>query len=126
VPCTEDFENQIPKSVTVQFLIYNEFEEVFSTSTTVSCFMETELSNIGSGQIFGYGVLGTDVAQAVMTPVVQNDGSSGGLLGIAERITTVSVGTAPATAGRAAYNLHSEGSYIPPNGPDSITMSAQP
>jgi hypothetical protein len=126
VPCTEDFENQIPKSVTVQFLIYNEFEEVYSTSTTVSCFMETELSNIGSGQIFGYGVLGTDVAQAVITPVVQNDGSSGGLIGIAERITAVQAGTTPITTGRAAYNLHGEGSYIPPNGPDSITMSAQP
>jgi hypothetical protein len=127
VPCTEDFENQIPKSVTVQFLIYNEFEEVFSTSTTVSCFLETELSNIGSGQIFGYGVLGTDVAQTVITPVVQNDGSSGGLVGIAERITTKQLeGTGPVGAGRAAYNLHSEGSYIPPNGPDSITMSAEP
>jgi hypothetical protein len=125
VPCTEDFENQIPKSVTVQFLIYNEFEEVYSTSTTVSCFLETELANIGSGHIFGYGVLGTDVAQAVITPVVQTDGSSGGLIGIAERITTVAV-DGKSTAGRAAYNLHSEGSYIPPNGPDSITMSGQP
>jgi hypothetical protein len=127
VPCTEDFENQIPKSVTVQFLIYNEFEEVYSTSTTVSCFLETELTNIGSGQIFSYGVLGTDVAQTVITPVVQTDGSSGGLVGIAERITTKQLGgSGPVGAGRAAYNLHSEGSYIPPNGPDSITMSAEP
>jgi hypothetical protein len=125
VPCTEDFENQIPKSVTVQFLIYNEFEEVYSTSTTVSCFLETELTNIGSGQIFSYGVLGTDVAQAVITPVVQTDGSSGGLVGIAERISTVKLQHIT-YAGRAAYNLHSEGSYIPPNGPDSITMSAEP
>jgi hypothetical protein len=125
VPCTEDFENQIPKSVTVQFLIYNEFEEQYSTSTTVSCFLETELTNIGSGQIFGYGVLGTDVAQAIITPVAQTNGSSGGLVGIAERITTMTDGTTP-TAGRAAYNLHSEGSYIPPNGqPDSITLPAE-
>ena len=126
VPCTEDFEDQIVKSVTIQFLIYNEFEEVFSTSTTVSCFLETELATIGSGQIFGYGVLGTDVAQAIITPVVQADNSSGGLVGIAEKIVTATMGTAPTTAGRAAYNLHSEGSYIPPNGPDSITLSAQP
>jgi hypothetical protein len=137
VPCTENFENQIPKSVTVQFLIYNEFEEVYSTSTTVSCFLETELTNIGSGQIFSYGVLGTDVAHTVITPVVQQDGSSGGLVGIAERITTLTEG-ANSTAGRAAYNLHGEGSYVPQapeppcdpgvwcGPPDSITMSAQP
>lgn len=124
VPCNEDFENQIPKSVTVQFLIYNEFEEQYSTSTTVSCFLETELLRIGSGQVFGSGVLGTDVAQAIITPVVQADGSSGGLVGIAERITTLKVGTAT-TAGRAADNLHSEGSYIPPNGPDQITLPAE-
>ncbi|MGD0946632.1 MAG: hypothetical protein ABSA52_04305 [Candidatus Binatia bacterium] len=122
VPCNEDFENQIPKSVTVQFLVYNEFEERYSTSITVSCFLETELANIG--QVFTYGFLGTEVAQAIITPVVQADGSSGGLVGIAERITTVEVAS-PATAARAAYNLHSEGSFIPPIGPDQITLPAE-
>jgi len=133
VPCNEDFENQIPKSVKVQFEIYNEYEEKFSASTTVSCFLEIELSRIDTqfsavinvnSSVFGYEVLGTDVAQTIITPVVQLDGSSGGLVGIAERITTLAVGTAT-TAGRAAYNLHSEGSFIPPNGPDQITLPAQ-
>jgi hypothetical protein len=133
VPCNEDFENQIPKSVTVQFVIYNEFEERFSASTTVSCFMEIELARIDTqfsatvnvnSSVFGYAVLGTDVATAVITPVVQPDNSSGGLVGIAERISALDVGGAT-TAGRAAYNLHSEGSFIPPNGqPDSITLPA--
>jgi hypothetical protein len=130
VPCNEDFENQIPKSVTVQFLIYNEFEERFSTSTTVSCFMESELTRIGpqpssvNNSVFGFPVLGSDVGQAIITPVVQADGSSGGLVGIAERITTVEIAS-PATAARAAYNLHSEGSFIPPKGPDGITLPAE-
>ena len=122
VPCNEDFENQIPKWVTVQFIVYNEYEERYSTSITVSCFLETELANIG--QVFTYGFLGTEVAQAIITPVVQPDGSSGGLVGIAERITTVEVAS-PAIAARAAYNLHSEGSFIPPNGPDGITLPAE-
>jgi hypothetical protein len=120
VPCNEDFENQIPKWVTVQFLIFNEYEERYSTSTTVSCFLETELTNIG--QVFTSDFLGTDVAHAIITPVVQNDGSSGGLVGIAERISTMKAGTLRATAARAAYNLHSEGSFVPPAGPDRITM----
>ena len=122
VPCNEDFENQIPKWVTVQFVVYNEYEERYSTSITVSCFLETELANIG--QVFTYGFLGTEVAQTIITPVVQPDGSSGGLVGIAERITTVEVAS-PATAARAAYNLHSEGSFIPPNGPDGILLPGE-
>jgi len=122
VPCNEDFENQIPKWVTVQFIVYNEYEERYSTSITVSCFLETELANIG--QVFTYGFLGTEVAQTIITPVVQPDGSSGGLVGIAERITTVEVAS-PAIAARAAYNLHSEGSFIPPNGPDGITLPGE-
>jgi len=132
VPCNEDFENQIPTAVKVQFDIYNEFENHFSASTTITCFMEVELSHIdttfsgsGNGSVFGYQVLGTDVAQTVITPVNKPDVPTGGLVGIAERITTVTFGTASTTAGRAAYNLHSEGSFIPPNGPDQITLPAE-
>src|SRR5205085_4535358 len=50
VPCSEDLENQIPTSVTIQFLVFNEFEESFSASTTVTCFLSTELTNIDAAQ----------------------------------------------------------------------------
>ena len=129
VPCNEDFENQLPTSVKVQFVVFNEFEQRFSASTTVDCFLEVELSRIDTqsgavrSSVFGYEVLGSDVAQTVITPVVQLDGSSGGLVGIAERITTLEFNGAKRAA-RAAYNLHTEGSYIPPNGPDQIRMPA--
>jgi hypothetical protein len=134
VPCNEDFENQIPTAVKIQFEIYNEFENKFSASTTVSCFLEVELARIDTqysatinvnSSVFGYAVLGTDVAQTIIKPVDQPDVPTGGLVGIAERITTLQVDSAT-TAARAAYNLHSEGSYIPPNGPDQITMPAEP
>ena len=46
VPCTQDFENQVPASVTVQFAIVNEFEENFSASTTVTCWLNTRLADI--------------------------------------------------------------------------------
>src|SRR5262249_12460393 len=37
VPCTENFETQIPTTVTLQFLSFNEFESQFSVSTSVTC-----------------------------------------------------------------------------------------
>ncbi len=46
IPCTEDFENLIPGRVTVQFAITNEFEEPFSASTTVDCWLTTRLADI--------------------------------------------------------------------------------
>ncbi len=133
VPCNEDFENQVPTAVKIQFVVFNEFEEKFSASTTVNCFMEIELSRIDTQfgrlisvdkSVFGFQVLGSDVAQTVITPVAQPDGSSGGLVGIAEQITTLELSGSTSSA-RAAYNLHSEGSFIPPNGrPDQILMPA--
>lgn len=46
VPCTEDFENDTPATVTVQFAITNEFEQPFSASTTVTCYETTRLADI--------------------------------------------------------------------------------
>ncbi len=130
VPCSEDFENQRPTSVTVQFLIFNEFEERFSASTAVNCFFNLELARIDTqfsatinvnASVFGRATLGTDVAQAIITPVTQPGGFSGGLVGVAEHITTVQLEGGQAAA-HALYNLHSEGSFVPNSGPDSITM----
>ena len=48
VPCTEDFENQIPGQAVVQFVIINEFEELFSTSTTLTCWANWDLGAVNS------------------------------------------------------------------------------
>ncbi len=72
VPCTQDFEEGIlfptpgegagPASTQVQFLVFNEFEQRFSTSTTLTCFDELPLSAIDTSQpersIFSAGVGG--------------------------------------------------------------------
>jgi hypothetical protein len=130
VPCSEDFENQRPKSVTVQFLIYNEFEQRFSASTTVTCFLSVELTDIDSPgaptrSAFSVNFLGTDVAHTEITPVLNLDGTTGGLLGVVERIVSVSVDS-KTVAARAAYNLHTEGSLVNvvPEGtpPDEIVL----
>jgi len=124
VPCSEDFEHQTPTSTTIQFLVYNEFEERFSASTTVTCYLSTELTNIDSSQnrersIFSEDVLGTDVATTIITPVNTAGNSNGAVVGVAER--TVTIGSVSA---RAAYNLHGIGDLIPTNGPDQITLTA--
>jgi hypothetical protein len=106
VPCTEDFENQVPPSVVVQFLITNEFEEQFSTSTTVTCWGNFRLNDIGAvGRIFEVGPLRTRFAQTRIFPAGDDQP---GVVGIAEQFHTQPV-PSPITS-RAAENLHIEGS----------------
>jgi hypothetical protein len=69
VPCANDFLFQTANGAptVVQFLVYNEFEQRFSTSTSVQCFKETPLSDIDTRpgeegdafSIFSVGVEGT-------------------------------------------------------------------
>ena len=119
IPCSQDFETQTGGESTIQFVVYNEFEQRFSASTTVDCFLNVEVSGIDtsttpSNSVFSRPVLGTDVASAVITPIP----GDGGLIGIAEQVTARSA----SEAARAAYNLHTSGSLVPSTGPDSIRL----
>jgi hypothetical protein len=77
VPCTEDLATQSPSPATLQFTVYNEFEQRFSTSLGFSCFKEVQLSDIdsrpgpfGNAQsIFNYSVQGTLAGQIKIRPV---------------------------------------------------------
>ena len=131
VPCQQDFENLRPERVTVQFLVTNEFEEQFSTSTTVDCWLSTRLADIdvGSGtctvsatqcardenclggagdfcaksnSIFSRAVLGTDTAYTTMQPV----DLQGGVIAIGEEQHFAEGGTDSAWT---AWNLHQLG-----------------
>jgi len=46
VPCSQDFNLQIPKRITVQFLVFNEFEQRFSTSRPIECATTVRLADI--------------------------------------------------------------------------------
>jgi len=69
VPCANDYLTQTANGApaVVQFLVYNEFEQRFSTSTSVQCYRETPLSDIDTRpgpqgndfSIFSVGVQGT-------------------------------------------------------------------
>lgn len=74
VPCSEDLRLQIPATITVQFLIINEFEQQFSTSISVTCFNRQTLGAI-SGSLLR-AALGSDTAHLIIR------GVNGPLLGL--------------------------------------------
>lgn len=67
VPCAADLLTDVPGSATLQFLIYNEFEQRFSSSTRIDCYRETRLADIDTRpgidgdrrSIFAVGTQGT-------------------------------------------------------------------
>jgi hypothetical protein len=115
VPCQEDLENQVPGRVTVQFQIFNEFEQQFSASTTVACWLNAPLSRIAS-VLTASGTLGSTTMQTRITP---NPGN-GGVIGVAEEIRRDSNTEGPGAY--AAFNLHTEGTR---SGIDHVVLPAQ-
>jgi hypothetical protein len=105
VPCSQDFENQLPASVVVQFKLINEFEELFSASTTVTCWGNFRLDAIA--RVFDVGFLGSRFAQTRMQPATDQEA---GIVGVVEEFHH-KPGVLPGTVitGRAALNLHGEG-----------------
>lgn len=89
VPCSADYLNQDRNlaRATLQFLIFNEFEQRFSTSTRVTCYKEVQLSDIdtrpgsdgNSFSIFSANVQGTLTGQSRIRAVSgsSEDGYSG-------------------------------------------------
>ncbi len=102
VPCAEDFENQIPATVTLQFRVTNEFETPFSTSTSITCWKDIRLSDIGNTNIFDASVLGSTVATSDITPADIDDG---GVLAVLEEWRSDGAGN----FARSAVNVHTEG-----------------
>jgi hypothetical protein len=103
VPCTENFVNQFPTRVKAQYLVFNEFEQRFSTSSHVDCFFADFISLIDTPDptrsIFSVFVGGTITGQTRIR------GVDGGLIGVA--IETVNILDPPSTM--SAFNLHIQG-----------------
>lgn len=106
VPCTEDFLTQAPLTTTVQYLVFNEFEQRFSTSRPVTCFQESRISRIDTASpdrsIFSAAVAGTLTGQTRLRGVATDElGVGHALLGVVEEFR--------ADGGGAAFNLHFHG-----------------
>jgi hypothetical protein len=120
VPCSENFAlgQALLGRSTAQFLVYNEFEQRFSSSRPVTCFDETLLSNIdtrnNARSIFSVNVSGTVAGQSRIRAV--GDGLLGtaramkvyetDLDGIAEAVAN---GLPPVFGPGAGYDLHQDG-----------------
>ncbi len=120
VPCSEDLNLQIPVSMQVQYLVFNEFEQRFSTSHRLNCFGELVLSDIDTrpgpsddfASIFNVAVEGTLSGQTQIRGV----GAGHGVLGVAEEFH--------ANTGRrhsAAFALDQRGTRPDP---DAIVLPA--
>lgn len=113
VPCAQNFETQVPETVTIQFAIVNEFESVFSTSTSVTCWAELDLVD-GIDPIFSADFIGSDYAQTFMRP---SSGTNSGFMVVA--CEEHSDGGGPANA---AVNLHVIGERT---GTDKIVIPSE-
>jgi hypothetical protein len=111
VPCSEDLLSQTPTSATLQFLVFNEFEQKFSTSTSFSCFREVQLSDIDSrpglfgnaSSIFNASMQGTLTGQTRIRPVASAT-SDNRILAVSEAFWTCTSG--PGGTCSAASNVN--------------------
>jgi hypothetical protein len=107
VPCSEDLVTQTPTTTAIQLLVFNEFEQRFSASTRVTCYKETQLSDIDSprshqGSIFNVFVQGTLTGQTRIRPLTGSETDTGhGLLAVAEEFHQ--------NRGSAAFNVNYSG-----------------
>ncbi|HUI26802.1 MAG TPA: hypothetical protein VL403_12030 [Candidatus Kryptonia bacterium] len=96
VPCTEDLLKQVPGTSIAQYLVFNEFEQRFSTSNTIQCFRATALSFTDTTQpqnsIFNAGVTGTLTGQTRVSPL------GSGLVAVALEFWTTASTTNPVDA----------------------------
>jgi hypothetical protein len=128
VPCSEDFvlQDQGLFDTTVQFLVYNEFEQRFSTSIKIKCFKEIGLSDIDTRprafnntdpadtgdlrSIFNVNLQGTLTGQTRIRGVDDGqDGHGNGLLAVAEEFHRTDVTDLDTIRASAAFNVHQSG-----------------
>lgn len=128
IPCSEDFVLQDTAlfNTTVQFLVFNEFEQRFSTSTSLRCFREIALSDIDTRprsltdadpsttgdyrSIFNVNVQGTLTGQTRIRAVDDGSTSHGnGILGVAEEFHRTSSTNLDTVRASAAFNIDQVG-----------------
>jgi hypothetical protein len=142
VPCSQNFELQAPFLMTVQLLVYNEFEQRFSASQPLNCFKEYELCSLGTGRdrpfsapgardpnyescrrsVFSAYVNGTLTGQTRIRGTGRNGGDGDveqgyGLLAVAEEFHRPSEDDDDVTAtfSSAAFNVHQVGTRETPD-----------
>jgi len=129
VPCSENFELQAPIETNIQLLVFNEFEQRFSSSQPLTCFKEYELCALGTGRdrplnapgfddpnfrscqrsVFSAFVNGTLTGQTRIRGTSSEQEDVGfGLLGVAEEFyrRADDFDDVTATSSSTAFNIH--------------------
>jgi hypothetical protein len=119
VPCTENFETQAATSVTMQFLVTNEYEQTLSTSTTVTCWASWDLGSKDTDSFLRTFQLGVVGGTQLQTRLRTAAGSKSGVIPVLEEYRGN-----PTTSGsaKAARNGHATPQDQP--GMDVITFPA--
>jgi len=110
VPCSTDYLRQIPGAATIQYLVFNEFEQRFSTSGPVICYQDKRLCNLDtsdcSRSIFNANVMGTVAGQTRLQAI-----SNPALPGVPSAVLGIGVErhVGPTYTRSAAFNLHQQG-----------------
>ncbi len=102
LPCSQDYEFQIPGHATLGYKVINEFEQLLSGTASIDCWADTRLSALGFA--FSFAALGTTYAQATFSPA---PGSGSAVMVADERHEITG---APPRYGSAAVNVHVDGS----------------
>jgi hypothetical protein len=98
VPCSADYLRQIGGVAVVQYLVFNEFEQRFSTSRPLQCYSDLLLSGIDTVQptnsIFNVGVAGTLTGQTRLNAITDPTGQTqlSGVLAVAVERHSTDVG----------------------------------
>jgi hypothetical protein len=98
VPCRADFEGQNPTRLNVNFVAFNEFEQLFSASTPVDCWRSFFLADVRN--IF---TIATQT-RFVATHLRSSEAANSGIVGIVEEYHRLDDQQT-----RAAFNLHEIG-----------------
>lgn len=123
VPCTQNFETQDPDTVTLQFEIWNEFEERLSASTKFQCWASFTLNGDeadtvnyygGISAAFEKGSAGSDLLKTNMRAV-----GNLGVMAVLEETTT----SGSSVVARSAQNAHS--SFEDVTGSDRIVIPGE-
>jgi hypothetical protein len=131
VPCTENFETQQQTTVTLQFITTNEFESQFSVSTSIVCWGNFPLSEVGATALTfaGHQLPDPQGTMYLQTRIRSAEGTPFGVIMVAEETHAPLESLLPVgpteellrlrLASRAAVNLHIEGQRATP---DIITI----
>jgi len=106
VPCSEDFEHQAPPPVILQFLVTNEFEQTFSTSTTFQCWQSFDIEDISNS--FTTAIGGSTAVTTIRSHAADPSQPAFGIMAVVEEshILTDAQSTTTTLTARAAQNGH--------------------